>query len=321
MSKKVIMICFFEGGRRMSEPSHVYELIIAGAGPAGVTAAIYAARKKMDLLVVATNIGGQVTNSYEIENYTGFQFITGEELSAKFEEHLKRFKFRLNLEEVSKVERVGKLFKVKTEAGDYIAKTVIIATGRRPRELSVPGESELKNRGITYCTTCDGPLFEGMDVAVIGGGNSALESALQLMKIASSVRVITHGPTVRADPVYLEKAKESGKVEIIANSDVLEVVGDRVVTGIRIQVKGGEPELLSVKGVFVEIGSVPVSDIVDYVEKNQFGEIVVNAKCETNIPGLYAAGDVTNAPEKQIVVAAGEGCKAALTAFRYLSHA
>jgi alkyl hydroperoxide reductase subunit F len=305
----------------MSEPLHVYELIIAGAGPAGVTAAIYAARKKMDFIVIAKEVGGQVTYSSEIENYTGFQFITGEELATKFEEHLKKFAFELKLEEISKVERTKNLFRVKTEASEYLGKTVIVATGTRPRELNVLGEAQFKNRGITYCSTCDGPLFEGMDVAVIGGGNSALESALQLMKIATSVRVITHGPKVKADQAYLQRAEASGKVEIITDTDILEVLGDKVVNGIMIQKRGKNPELLQVQGVFVEIGSVPNSQIIDFAQKNQSGEIMVNPKCETNIPGLFAAGDVTNVPEKQIIIAAGEGSKAALAAFKYVSQA
>jgi alkyl hydroperoxide reductase subunit F len=305
----------------MSEPLHVYELIIAGAGPAGITAAIYASRKKMDFIVVAKEVGGQVSYSSEIENYTGFQFISGEELASKFEQHLQKFSFELKLEEVSKVERKGNLFRVATEASEYSGKSVIIATGTRPRELNVPGEAVFKNRGITYCATCDAPLFEGMDVAVIGGGNSALESALQLMKIAKSVRVITHGSKLRADQAYLQKAKKSGKVEIITDTDILDVLGDKVVTGVKIQRKGKSPELLHVGGVFVEIGSVPNSQIIDFVQKNQLGEIIVNPKCETDTPGLFAAGDVTNVPEKQIIIAAGEGSKAALSAFKYVSQA
>jgi len=303
----------------MSGSSHVYELIIAGGGPAGVTATIYAARKKMDFLVVTTNIGGQVSYSSEIENYTGFQFITGEELSAKLEQHLEKFKFEMKMEEVEKVEKDGNLFRVRTDSGEYQARTVIIATGRKPRELGVPGEAEFKNRGITYCATCDAPLFEGMDVAVVGGGNSGLEATLQLMKLARSVRVIHNGPQLKADPVYIDKAKESGKVEFLTDTKVLQVTGDKLVKGIKVQRKGKE-EMLSVQGIFVEIGSTPNSHIVDFVDKNQWGEIIVNAKCETNVVGLFAAGDVTNVPEKQIVVAAGEGCKAALTAFRFLSQ-
>ncbi len=303
----------------MSEPSHVYELIIVGAGPAGITAAIYAARKKMDFVILATNVGGQVTFSSEIENYTGFQYITGEELAAKFQEHLKRHEFELKMEEVQKVESKRNLFLVKTDFGTYLGKTVIIATGRKPRELKVPGEVEFKNRGVTYCATCDGPLFEGLDVAVVGGGNSGFEAVLQLLKIAKNVYLIHRGTKLKADRVLVEKAKASDKVKISINTQVAEIVGDKVVTGIRVK-RDGKEMVLQVQGVFVEIGSVPNSDIAGFVEKNRWGEIVVNCKCETNVLGIFAAGDVTNVPEKQIVVAAGEGCKAALSAFRYLSQ-
>lgn len=303
----------------MSKPSRVYDLIIIGAGPAGITASIYAARKKMAFAVIATNIGGQVSLSSKIENYTGFQYITGEELAAKFHEHLERYKFELKMEEAQKVEREGNLFKIRTDTSTYLSKMVIMATGRKPRELKVPGEAELKNRGVSYCATCDGPLFENKDVVVVGGGNSGLEAVLQLTKIAKSVHLIEVAPQLKADPVLVEKARASDTVKIWTNTQVLEVVGDKVVTGIRIR-RNGDETLLPVQGVFVEIGSVPSSDMVGFVEKNRWGEIVVDCKCETDVPGLFAAGDVTSVPEKQIVVAAGEGCKAALSAFRYLSQ-
>lgn len=303
----------------MSEHSHVYELIIVGAGPAGITAAVYAARKKMDFLVLTTDVGGQVVLSSEIENYTGFQYITGEELGAKFHEHLKRYEFDFKMEEAEKVEREGDLFRVRGKIGTYLSKTVIIATGRKPRELKVAGETDFKNRGVTYCATCDGPLFEDLDVAVVGGGNSGLEAVLQLIKIAKSVYLLHRRSEFRADTVLVEKAKASDKVKIWLNTQVKEIVGDKLVTGIRVE-RDREERLLPVQGVFVEIGAVPNSEVVDFVEKKRAGEIVVNCKCETSVPGLFAAGDVTNVPEKQIVVAAGEGCKAALSAFRYISQ-
>jgi alkyl hydroperoxide reductase subunit F len=303
----------------MGVSSYVYELIIIGAGPAGITAAIYAARKKMDFIVLTTNVGGQVTYASEVENYTGFQYITGEELAAKFHEHLERYKFKLKMEEAQKVEKEGNLFRVKTNVATYMGRTVIVAIGRKSRELKVPGEAEFKNRGITYCATCDAPLFGGKDVAVVGGGNSGLEAVLQLIKIAKSIYLIESMPQLKADTVLVEKAKASGKVEIWTSTRVAEIVGNRVVTGIKVQ-RNGKEMLLPVQGVFVEIGSVPNSDLVDFVDKNRWGEIIVNCGCETNVPGLFAAGDVTNVPEKQIVVAAGEGCKAALSTFRYLSQ-
>jgi len=303
----------------MDGVSQVYELIIIGAGPAGATAAIYATRKKMDFLVITLNVGGQVVLSSGVENYTGFQYVTGEELAEKFQEHLERYKFAVTMEEVERVEREGDLFRVKTETAVYLGRTVIVATGRRPRELRAPGEAEFKNRGVTYCATCDGPLFEGRDVAVVGGGNSGLEAVLQLIKIANNIHLIEFMPELKADQVLVEKAKASDKVKIWTNTRVTEVIGDKVVTGIRIKI-GDVERLIPVQGIFIEIGSAPNSDMVDFVEKNRWGEIIVNCKCETNIPGLFAAGDVTDVPEKQIIVAAGEGCKAALTAFRYLSQ-
>lgn len=301
------------------DSGHIYDLMIIGAGPAGITAAIYAARKRMDFLVLTVNVGGQVTFSSTIENYTGFQYITGEELAAKFYDHLKQHNFDFRMEEARKVSVENGVFKVTTDNGDYSGKTVIVATGRRPRELNVPGEREFKNRGVSYCATCDAPLFNGMDVAVVGGGNSGLEAVLQLMKIANSVYLIEVMPQLKADPILIEKAKASSRVYMWTNSRVLEVVGDRTVKGVKV-LKEGIELFLPVGGVFVEIGSTPNSEIVDFVEKNRWGEIIVNCACETSFPGLFAAGDVTNVPEKQIIVAAGEGCKAALSAFRYLSR-
>ena len=301
----------------MYKPFHVYELIIIGAGPAGITSAVYAARNKMDFIVITTDIGGQVTLSSEVENYTGFQYITGEDLSQKFQQHLEKFKFDLRMEEAQKVDLDDGLLKVETDTSSYKSRTVIVATGRKPRELKVPGESELKYRGVTYCATCDGPLFEGRDVVVVGGGNSGLEAVLQLINIAKSVYLIELEPLLKADKVLIDKAIMSDKVKVMTGTRVVEIIGDKVVTSIKVQ-KDGLEELLPVQGVFVEIGSIPNSDRIDIVKKNSFDEIIVNCVCETNVSGLFAAGDVTNVPTKQIVVAAGEGCKAALSAFRYI---
>jgi alkyl hydroperoxide reductase subunit AhpF len=273
----------------------------------------------MDFLVLTASIGGQVTYAAQVENYTGFQYIAGEELAAKFYEHLKYYGFDVKLEEVKRIEPGGDIFNVKTAFANYLSKTVIVATGRRPRELNVPGEREFKNRGVTYCATCDAPLFEGMDVAVVGGGNAGLEAVLQLMKIANKIYLIEILPHLKADPILIEKATASDKVEVWTKTKVLEIMGEKTVSGIRVQ-RNGEVKILPVQGVFVEIGSIPNSEIVDFVEKNQGGEIIVNCACETSFPGLFAAGDVTNVPEKQIIIAAGEGCKAALSAFRYLSR-
>ncbi|MBU4140947.1 MAG: NAD(P)-binding domain-containing protein, partial [Candidatus Omnitrophica bacterium] len=196
--------------------STIYDLIIIGAGPAGITASVYAARKRMSFLVISRDIGGQAAWSGDIENYTGYQFISGPELIAKFEEHLKRYDIELKEgEEATEVKRKENFVSVKTEKNTYEAKTLIIASGKRSRELGVPGEKEFKNRGLTYCATCDGPLFAGKDVAVIGGGNSALDAALQLMNIARHIYIINITSTLGGDPVMREKVSASEKVSVL----------------------------------------------------------------------------------------------------------
>lgn len=298
----------------------MYDLIIIGAGPAGITAGIYAARKKMELLVISKDIGGQTAVSGAIENYTGYQFITGPELTAKFEEHIRQFGIILKEgEEVTELKKSGNIIEVKTDKGRYEAKTVIIASGKRSRELNVPGEKEFKNKGLTYCATCDAPLFAGKDVAVIGGGNSGLDAALQLMKIAGKIYLVNIAPDLTGDPVMQEKVNESKFVTVLNNTRVTEITGKNFVDAIKIK-RQDRNEVLPVQGVFVEIGLIPNSEFAGDVEKNRYNEIVVNFSNETNIPGIFAAGDVTNVPEKQIIIAAGEGSKACLSVFRYLAQ-
>ncbi|HJX23963.1 MAG TPA: FAD-dependent oxidoreductase [Candidatus Bathyarchaeia archaeon] len=304
----------------MSESSQLRELFIVGAGPAGITAAIYAARKRMDFAVFSADVGGRAILASMEESYTGYQFVSGDDLAERFQEALKAYGFEFRMDEVQRVEREGNTFKVMmSDAGTRSARTVIVATGRKPKELNVPGEAEFKNRGVTYCATCDAPLFEGLDVAVVGGGNSGLEAVLQLAKIAKSVHLIEAGPQLRATQVLVEKSRASDRVKVWTDTQVAEIIGEKAVTEIRVQ-KNGERTLLPVQGVFVEIGSVPNSGLVDFVAKNIWGEIIVNCKAETGVPGLFAAGDVTDVPEKQVVIAAGEGGKATLSAFRYLSR-
>lgn len=297
----------------------MYDLIIVGAGPAGITASVYAARKRMNFLVISQDIGGQTAYSWDIQNYTGYQFITGPELVKKFREHLEQFKVEVKEgEDVTLVEREEERIIVKTSSGNYEGKTVIIASGRKPRLLNVPGEKEFRNKGVTYCATCDGPLFADLDVAVIGGGNSALDALLQLIKIASKIYLIDVAPQLIADPIMVEKARASQKVTIYNNSKVESIHGEKFVQGLTI-VREGKKEDLSVQGVFIEAGSLPSSDFIKEVAKNKDGEIVINCRTETNVPGIFAAGDVTDVPAKQIIVACGEGAKATLSAFEFLS--
>jgi len=297
----------------------IYDLIIIGAGPAGITAAVYAARKKMDILVITKDIGGQASWSGDIQNYTGYQFITGPELVIKFEEHMRKFDFEIKENEEVKelIFRKG-TFLLKTDKNNYQTKTAIVASGKRSRELGVTGEKKFRNKGLTYCATCDGPLFAGRDVAVIGGGNSALDAALQLIKIANHIYIINFTDNLTGDGIMQEKIRADNKVSIFNNSRVKEVVGDIFVKALKIE-KDKKEKVLNVQGIFVEIGLIPNSDFAVDLEKNERKEIVVNQRNETNIPGVFAAGDVTNVPEKQIIIAAGEGAKAVLSAFRYLS--
>jgi len=297
----------------------IYDLIIIGAGPAGITAAVYAARKKMDILVITKDIGGQASLSGDIQNYTGYQFITGPELVIKFEEHMRKFNFEIKENEEAK-ELISKqsTFLVKTDKGNYQAKTVVVASGKSSRELGVTGEREFRNKGLTYCATCDGPLFAGRDVAVIGGGNSALDAALQLIKIADHIYIINFTDNLTGDGIMQEKVRADNKVSIFNNSRVKEILGDSFVRAIKIE-EDKEEKILDVQGIFVEIGLIPNSGFASNLEKNERKEIVVNQRNETNVPGIFAAGDVTNVPEKQIIIAAGEGAKTVLSAFRYLS--
>lgn len=297
----------------------IYDLIIIGAGPAGITAAVYAARKKIDILVVTKDIGGQAARSGDIQNYTGYQFISGPELAEKFEEHMRKFSFNIRENEgVTKLIAKQNNFLVKTDINSYWAKTVIVASGKKSRELGVSGEKEFKNKGLVYCATCDAPLFSEDDVAVIGGGNSALDATLQLMKIANYVYIINIADYLTGDEIMQEKIKISKKVSILNNSQVIEILGDNFVNAIKIE-KDKKEETLAVQGIFVEIGLIPNSDFAVDLNKTKSGEIKVNNKNETNIPGIFAAGDVTDVFEKQIIIAAGEGAKATLSVFRYLS--
>lgn len=298
----------------------MYDLIIIGAGPAGITASVYAARKGIKFLTISKDIGGQAAWSGDIENYIGYQFITGPELAAKFEDHMRRYKIELKEnEEAVELKKVSDLVRVKTDKGSYETRTAVIASGKVSKELGVPGEIEFKNKGLTYCATCDGPLFAGKDVAVIGGGNSALDAALQLIRIGRKVYIVNITPALGGDEIMREKLEASPKVTVLNNARVSAIKGDEMVSSVIIK-RGDREEALPVQGVFVEIGLTPNSGFAADVKKNALGEIVINCRNETNVPGIFAAGDVTDVPEKQIIIAAGEGSKAALSAFKYINQ-
>lgn len=298
----------------------MHDLIIIGAGPAGITAVVYAARQQMNTLVITGDIGGQAAWSADIENYTGYQFISGPELVAKFEEHMRAYSVVLKENElVTSIKKTGETISVTSNKGSYEARTAIIASGKRSRELNVPGEREFKNKGLTYCATCDGPLFSGKEVAVIGGANSALDAALKLMHIAHHTYIVNMNPVLSGDEIMRRKIEENKNVTVLNESRVTSISGEKMLSAIEIETKGRR-QTLAVSGVFVEIGLIPNSEFAEVVRKNTYGEIEVNSSNETSVPGIFAAGDVTDVPEKQIIIAAGEGSKAALTAFRYLSR-
>jgi len=298
----------------------IFDLIIIGAGPAGITASVYAAQQRLNFLVITNDIGGQAALSGDVENYTGYQFISGPELAEKFEEHMRKFDFELKEgEHALDIKEKAGVFEVTTDKGAYQAMAVIIASGKKSRELNVPGEREFKNKGITYCATCDGPLFSGKDVAVIGGGNSALDAAIQLIKIARKIYIINTGTQLSGDAMAQEQVYSSKITTVLNDSRVTAVLGGKMVNGIEIK-QNNKEEILPVQGVFVEIGLTPNTEFARRLEKNALGEIKVGCRNETNIPGIFAAGDVSDVPEKQIIVAAGEGAKAALNAFKYLAR-
>lgn len=303
-----------------SEIEGVVDVLIIGAGPAGMTAAVYAARKKLSTGIVTKDIGGQMAWTLGIENYMGYQYITGRELTAKFEEQVKQFPVPVVTDEAVRLSKEGDLFTVETAGGRTVrAKTVIVASGKKPRELGVPNEKRMIGRGLSYCATCDGPLFANVDVAIVGGGNSAVQAAVEMSQIASKVYIVSRNQW-RADPVVIEKAEQLKNIEKRVGYDVMEVVGESRVEGLKVKERAsGKEETLAVRGVFAEVGLAPNTEFVmGLVELNQWGEIVVDCQCRTGVPGLFAAGDVTNVHEKQIVVAAGEGAKAALSAHEYL---
>ena len=296
-----------------------YELIIIGAGPAGITAAIYAARKGMNFLVITQIIGGQLMNNAFIDNYTGYQEISGGELVSKFEEHLKEFKFDLETDEVINTSIKNDIIHIRTKSRNFKSKTLIIATGASPKKLNVEGEEEFRNRGVTYCATCDGPLFLNKDVAIIGGGNSAFETAIQLKEIVNKIYMIDIAEDLIGDKILIDKVRTRPKVEIFSSSNLIAIKGKKFVEKIEFEQKG-KKKTKNVQGVFIEIGYIPQTSIFkELVDLNPMGEIITDRFKKTSGSGVFAAGDCTNIPFKQIITSAGDGAIAALSAFQFLS--
>jgi thioredoxin-disulfide reductase len=306
-------------------PKNIYELIIIGGGPAGITAGIYGARYRLKTLLITKDFGGQVAKkAVPIENYPGFKEISGIKLIQKFKEHLEKFKIDTKIDSVVKIEKINGDFKTLTENGEKIeSKAVIIASGSDPRPLKVPGEKEFIGRGLSYCTACDAPLFKDKTVVVIGGGNAGFEAAIALSRWAKKIYILEYGEKLVADIENQELAQKTGKVEIITGAALKEIHGDEFVNSIIYQDrKISKNKELKVEGVFVEIGLQPASAFANsLVGFNEKGEIKVDFETfQTKIPGLFAAGDVNMGKYKQIITAAGEGAKAALAAYEYLKQ-
>lgn len=300
-----------------------YDVVIIGAGPAGLAAGVYCARKTLKTMVVSRDVGGQAAWSWEVENYLGYQLISGAELVKHFYEHIRSFDVELREKvEVTSLEVNEGTFSVASDKGDFRAGAVIVASGKVPRMLGVPGEKEFRGRGVAYCTTCDGPLFARKDVAVVGSGNAGLDAALQLSRIANIVYVINAEKKCTGDESTRKQVLATGNIRILHLTGVKEVRGERFVKSLLVEgLEDGQTEEIQVSGVFIEIGSEPSTSFVrGLVELNDLEEIVIDSNNRTSVTGIFAAGDVTNVIEKQIIIAAGEGAKAALAAYAYLRH-
>ncbi len=296
------------------------ELVIIGGGPAGLTGAIYARRQNIDFRIITRKIGGQAVLSSKVENYAGFQMVTGEELMEKFESHVQDFgvdvKEGVNVTEIKEVDDRYRIF---TDDGECcLTKTILIATGANPRKLNIEGGESYLNRGVAYCATCDAPLFRDKEVAVIGGGNSALDAARQLSGIAEKIYIITIEDKLGGEEIVRKKVVSHPSVEVITRGVSKKITGEKMVESLALEVYG-KKRILKVQGIFVEIGWVPASGFIDIVEKNSKDEIIVDLNNKTSKAGIYAAGDVTSISKKQIIIAAGDGAKGVLNAIDYVS--
>ncbi|PIT92361.1 MAG: pyridine nucleotide-disulfide oxidoreductase [Candidatus Harrisonbacteria bacterium CG10_big_fil_rev_8_21_14_0_10_42_17] len=310
--------------RTLAFKNPMYDLVIIGGGPAGAAAAVYAARKKITTALITETFGGQSIVSLDIQNWIGTPSISGIALAEQFENHV-RAQEDIHVETgewVSDVKKTDNGFTVKTK-GDKIfeTKAVLLVTGSHHRKLNIPGEKEFDGKGVAYCATCDAPLFKDKDVAVVGAGNAGLEAIVDLLPYAKSVTLIQRSDTIKGDPVTFEKLKNNEKVTVIMNAETTAILGDEFMTGAKYKDKeSGEEKKLKLGGLFVEIGAVPSSDLVkDLVQLNDRGEIVVDHKTQaSSLPGIWAAGDVSDVIYKQNNISAGDAIKAVLNINDYL---
>ena len=298
-----------------------YDVLVVGGGPAGASAAIYAARKGIRTGVVADRFGGQILDTATIENFISVKSTDGPKLAASLEEHVKEYDVDvMNLQTATRLEKKD-LIEIELENGAVLkSKSVILSTGARWRDIGVPGEAEFRNKGVAYCPHCDGPLFEGKDIAVVGGGNSGIEAAIDLAGIVKSVTVLEFADELKADAVLQDRLHSLPNVTVLTNVQTKEITGTDSVNGVTyIDRETNEEHHIELEGIFIQIGLVPNTDwLGDSVERNKFGEIVADKRGATNVPGVFAAGDCSDSAHKQIIISMGSGATAALSAFDYL---
>lgn len=298
------------------------DLIIIGGGPAGCSAGIYAARKKLDTLLIAKDFTGQMGLSSWVENYPGFKRVKGLDLVKSFVEHLKSFDIEINsFEKVTDIKRLEESFLVLTDEGEYESKAVIVATGGMPKRLDIENEEKFTGNGISYCVTCDANVVEGKDVAVVGGGNAGTEAALELTRFARKVYLLEALEELTADQILVDEVNDADSIEIITSASIQSFEGDENLKRIKcVDLRSKKEKSISVEGCFIEIGSIPNTEFLKgLVDLNELGEIVVNPRTfQTSAKGVYAAGDVTDFSDKQVVIATGQGAVAALSVFRYI---
>lgn len=301
----------------------IYQSIVIGTSAAGISSAIYLKRRGIEFLLIGKDIGGEMALSGIVENYPGFPQTTGVELTKKFREHLEKYDIEVINDEIKNIEKDGNIFLIKGERNDYQTLSLIIATGSKPKKLNVPGEDEFYHKGVSYCSVCDLPLFKNKKVAIIGGGNSALEAGLMASSICEFAYVITKNPQMKGDAILIDEIKKKVNISIIYNALTQEIFGDNFVRGLKLlDLTTNEIKELGVDGVFIHIGMKPNSEFIpdEWSIKNSYGEIVINKLGETLIPGVFAAGDVTDIPYKQIGIAVGQGIIAALSDVNYLNR-
>lgn len=303
----------------------IKDLIIIGAGPAGMTAGIYAIRSNLNSLIIESKMpGGQLALTDLVENYPAFpDGVSGQELAGLIESQCRNFGVGFeNFVKVDLIEKDDNIFKLETNKGDFFSKTVIVATGANPAELGIPGEREFKGKGVSHCATCDGPLFKNKNILVIGGGDSAVQEAIFLTKFASSVRVVHRRDKLRAEKILQEKAFDNPKIEILWNSNLMEIKGENSVErAVILNNKTNQKREITIDGVFMYVGIKPNSSLVkNLVELSEKNSIITDYKMRTSVPGLFAAGDVRNTPLRQIVTANSDGAIAAISAEEYLEY-